>query len=74
MTAYFSTELEGVKGVYTQVQYWVAFAVILVVSMLLLTVFGMASDTVEGRPIYQSLVKTFYRNSRERMGVKSRRE
>lgn len=73
MTAYFSTELHGVKGVYTQAQYWVAFAVILVVSVLMLTVFGKASDTVEGRTIYQSLVKTFFRKSRERMS-KSQRE
>jgi hypothetical protein len=76
MTAYFSTELKGVKGGYTQAQYWVAFAVILFVSVLVLTVFGKASDTVEGKTIYQSLVKTFFRKSRERMSrsSKSRRE
>jgi hypothetical protein len=76
MTAYFSTELKGVKGGYTQAQYWVAFAVILFVSVLVLTVFGKASDTVEGKTIYQSLVKTFFRKSRERMSKssKSRRE
>ncbi|CAI7566927.1 unnamed protein product [Penicillium discolor] len=48
MSAYFSTELIGVKNGYTKTQYWVSFAVIFVTSILLLTVFGYASDTVEG--------------------------
>ncbi|KAG0155039.1 hypothetical protein PDIDSM_612 [Penicillium digitatum] len=48
MSAYFSTELAGVKNGYTKTQYWVSFTVIFVVSILLLTVFGYASDTVEG--------------------------
>lgn len=65
MTAYFSTDL--VKGNYSVTQYWVAFAVILVVSILMLMIFGMASDTVEGKTIYRSLVRTFFRTSRERM-------
>ncbi|KAJ5588563.1 hypothetical protein N7537_011241 [Penicillium hordei] len=48
MSAYFSTELIGVKNGYTKAQYWVSFAVIFVTTILLLTVFGYASDTVEG--------------------------
>ncbi|OQD85655.1 hypothetical protein PENANT_c009G07250 [Penicillium antarcticum] len=47
MSAYFSTELVGVKGGYTKTDYWASFAVIFLVSILLLTVFGYASDTVE---------------------------
>jgi len=74
MTAYFSTELEGVKGGYTKTQYWVAFGVILFLSVIVLTVFGLASDTVEGKTIYRSLIKTFFRNSRARMMGPSRRE
>ncbi|KAJ5677029.1 uncharacterized protein N7477_002662 [Penicillium maclennaniae] len=66
MTAYFSTELQGVKGGYTKVDYWTSFAVIFVVSIVLLMLFGVASDTVEGKTIYQSLVKTFFRSGRER--------
>jgi hypothetical protein len=67
MTAYFSTELQGVKGGYSVATYWVAFAVILVVSIILLVIFGKASDTVEGKTIYRSLARTFFRTSRERM-------
>ncbi|KAL4899561.1 hypothetical protein BDW74DRAFT_163400 [Aspergillus multicolor] len=67
MTAYFSTELAGVKGVYTQVQYWVAFAVIMVLSVILLVFFGWISDTVEGKPIYRSMFRTFLGKSKNRL-------
>ncbi|KAJ5941011.1 hypothetical protein N7516_001179 [Penicillium verrucosum] len=67
MSAYFSTELIGVKNGYTKTQYWVSFAVIFVTSILLLTVFGYASDTVEGKTIYRSMVRTFFRTSRQKM-------
>ncbi|KAJ5204496.1 uncharacterized protein N7498_005375 [Penicillium cinerascens] len=66
MTAYFSTELQGFQGGYTMVEYWASFAVIFVVSILLLMLFGVASDTVEGKTIYRSLVKTFFKSGRER--------
>ncbi|OQE41407.1 hypothetical protein PENCOP_c005G06886 [Penicillium coprophilum] len=52
MSAYFSTELIGVKNGYTKTDYWVSFAVIFVASILLLTVFGYASDTMEGSEGY----------------------
>lgn len=67
MSAYFSTELIGVKNGYTKTDYWVSFAVIFVASVLLLTVFGYASDTVEGKTIYRSMVRTFFRKSRQKM-------
>jgi hypothetical protein len=67
MSAYFSTELIGVKNGYTKTDYWVSFAVIFVASILLLTVFGYASDTMEGKTIYRSMIRTFFRNSREKM-------
>jgi Mg2+ and Co2+ transporter CorA len=67
MTGYFSTELAGVKGVYTQVQYWVAFAVIMVLSIILLVLFGWISDTVEGKPIYRSMFRTFFRKSKSKL-------
>ncbi|KAJ5493979.1 hypothetical protein N7463_010066 [Penicillium fimorum] len=67
MSAYFSTELIGVKNGYTKTDYWVSFAVIFVASILLLTVFGYASDTMEGRTIYRSMIRTFFRNSREKI-------
>ncbi|KAJ5135320.1 uncharacterized protein N7515_004598 [Penicillium bovifimosum] len=67
MSAYFSTELIGVKNGYTKTDYWVSFAVIFVLSVLLLTVFGYASDTVEGKTIYRSMVRTFFRESRQKI-------
>ncbi|KAJ5261014.1 hypothetical protein N7478_011609 [Penicillium angulare] len=72
MTAYFSTELQGVKGGYTKVDYWGSFAVIFFLTLVLLTLFGFASDTVEGKTIYRSLIKTFFRNSREKMSFSRR--
>ncbi|GIJ83863.1 hypothetical protein Asppvi_002694 [Aspergillus pseudoviridinutans] len=68
MTAYFSTELSGVKGVYTQTEYWISFAVIMVLSLLILVLFGYASGTIEGRPIYQSLSRTFISSSKDKLG------
>ncbi|KAH3364307.1 hypothetical protein KXW94_005697 [Aspergillus fumigatus] len=68
MTAYFSTELKGVKGVYTQTEYWISFAVIMVLSLLVLVLFGYASGTIEGRPIYQSLSRTFISSSKDKLG------
>ncbi|RHZ43210.1 uncharacterized protein CDV56_100933 [Aspergillus thermomutatus] len=68
MTAYFSTELRGVKGVYTQTEYWVSFAVIMVLSLLVLVLFGYASGTIEGKPIYQSLSRTFISSSKDKLG------
>ncbi|KAL5692570.1 hypothetical protein EMGR_005775 [Emarellia grisea] len=68
MTAYFSTELRGVKGVYTQTEYWISFAVIMVLSLLVLVLFGYASGTIEGRPIYQSLSRTFISSSKDKLG------
>ncbi|RHZ46669.1 hypothetical protein CDV55_100792 [Aspergillus turcosus] len=68
MTAYFSTELCGVKGVYTQTEYWISFAVIMVLSLLVLVLFGYASGTIEGRPIYQSLSRTFISSSKDKLG------
>ena len=72
MSAYFSTELVGVKNGYTKADYWVSFVVIFLVTILLLTVFGYASDTVEGRTIYRSMIRTFFRTSRQRMSRRSR--
>lgn len=67
MTGYFSTELAQVKGVYTVNEYWVSFGVIMFLSIVLLVVFGVASDTVEGKTIYQSLSRTFFLSSKNRM-------
>ncbi|KAJ5769656.1 hypothetical protein N7520_004215 [Penicillium odoratum] len=73
MTAYFSTELQGVKGGYSKVDYWASFAVIFFLTLILLTIFGFASDTVEGKTIYRSLVKSFFRSSRQRISIPRRK-
>lgn len=74
MTAYFSTELKGVKGGYSKVDYWASFGVILFVSIVALALFGVASDTLEGRTIYQSMVKAFFRVFQEKAkGLSNRR-
>ena len=73
MTAYFSTELEGVKGHYRIHTYWIAFGVIMCLSIILLAIFGMASDTVEGKTIYRSLVRTFYDASKTTVGNRKRK-
>lgn len=72
MTAYFSTQIKGVMGVYTKVDYWASFGVIICVTLLLLMIFGYASDTVEGKTIYRSLVQTFFRSSRQRISQQRR--
>ncbi|XHG06833.1 hypothetical protein AWENTII_010011 [Aspergillus wentii] len=72
MTAYFSTELKGVKGVYTTNQYWISFGVIMFLSIVTLSLFGYASDTVEGRTIYQSFFRVFFHSSKDRIAKQRR--
>ncbi|RAH72805.1 uncharacterized protein BO66DRAFT_317022 [Aspergillus aculeatinus CBS 121060] len=67
MTGYFSTELQNVKGEYTITQYWTSFGVIMFLSFVSLVFFGYVSDTVEGRPIYESLFQKFFRVSRSKI-------
>ncbi|KAI9843348.1 MAG: hypothetical protein M1837_006474 [Sclerophora amabilis] len=68
MTAYFSVEIEDLQGVYTTTTYWVCFGVIMALSILLLFVFGLISDTVEGKMIYQPLTKRFVGAARVVLG------
>lgn len=65
MTAYFSTELDGVKGVYTITEYWASFGVIIFLTIVLLVVFGVISGTVEGKMIYQPLSRKFLQTSKK---------
>ncbi|PGH17206.1 hypothetical protein AJ79_01344 [Helicocarpus griseus UAMH5409] len=73
MTGYFSTEIKELEGVYTVKQYWIAFAVLLVLSALVLMLYGWATDTIEGKTIYVSFAKSFYRASRAALGKKKRK-
>ncbi|KAG5299318.1 ADP-ribosylation factor [Histoplasma capsulatum G186AR] len=74
MTSYFSTEIEELQGVYTVKQYWIAFAVLLVLSALVLAIYGWAADTVEGKTIYVSFAKSFYRSSVAAFGKRRKRK
>ena len=49
MTGYFSIQIADLQGVYTARTYWFCFLVIAVLSIAFLVIFGVASDTVEGR-------------------------
>ncbi|KAH8697412.1 hypothetical protein BGW36DRAFT_167682 [Talaromyces proteolyticus] len=66
MTGYFSIQLPDVAGPLTARAYWISFAVLMVLSILLLAVFGYASDTVEGKTIYRSVTRSFFNSSRQR--------
>jgi len=67
MTAYFSTQIQDLQSTFTTRSYWISFAVVMLLSLGLLTLFGYASGTVEGRVIYRSVLKTFFRTSKEKM-------
>ncbi|CAF9940867.1 MAG: hypothetical protein ALECFALPRED_008890, partial [Alectoria fallacina] len=58
MTAYFSTQLSDLTNLYTIKTYWICFAVIMSLSLVGLVFFGLASGTLEGKPIYRSLTQT----------------
>lgn len=58
MTAYFSTQLSDLANIYTIKTYWICFGVIMALSFVGLMLFGLASDTLEGKPIYRSFTQT----------------
>lgn len=60
MTAYFSTQIEDLQGVYTATTYWVCFAIIISISFVFLFGFGWISETLEGKVIYRSTTRTLY--------------
>ena len=68
MTAYFSVQISDLQGVYSAKTYWFCFLVVVLLSILLLVVFGVASDTIEGRTVYQSLGRTLFHVSQAALG------
>ncbi|OAX80161.1 hypothetical protein ACJ72_05506 [Emergomyces africanus] len=74
MTGYFSTEIKELEGVYTVKQYWIAFAVLLALSALVLAIYGWATDTVEGKTVYVSFAKSFYRSTAAALGRRRKRK
>ena len=74
MTAYFSTQIEDLQGAYTSTTYWSCFAVIMAFSFIFLVVFGVLSNTLEGKPIYRSMTQTFWDYSRKWFSFKRRQK
>jgi hypothetical protein len=66
MTAYFSTQIPDLQNAYSAKTYWLTFMVITILSILFLVVFGVASDTVEGRTIYRSLTRIVWIKARSK--------
>ncbi|KAI9738607.1 MAG: hypothetical protein M1834_008111 [Cirrosporium novae-zelandiae] len=60
MTGYFSVQITDLEGVYTAKTYWICFAVILALSAIALSIFGLISDTVEGKIIYRSMSQMLF--------------
>jgi hypothetical protein len=73
MTGYFSVQIADLAGVYTVKTYWLCFLVIAVLTFGFLVIFGVASDTVEGRTVYKSLARTFLDFAKAAIGRKRKR-
>ena len=58
----------GNDAVYTAEQYWITFAVIIVVSYVVLVVFGYLSGTQDTKTIYESLASIFIKKVRGKSG------
>ncbi|KAL1983870.1 hypothetical protein VTN96DRAFT_9794 [Rasamsonia emersonii] len=67
MTGYFSTQIQDLQHTFTARAYWISFAVLMFLSIVLLALFGYASDTIEGKTIYQSLFRTLFRSSKAKI-------
>jgi hypothetical protein len=76
MSTYFSVPIDGfnVSGEgYSLAAYWVSFAVIFFISLIVLVVFGQVSGTQEGKPVYQSLTKAAFHSWRTYIGNRRNR-
>ncbi len=74
MTAYFSTQLSDLANRYTTKTYWICFTVIMTLSFLFLMVFGLVSGTLEGKPIYRSLMQTVWDIGQGRLDLRRLRK
>jgi hypothetical protein len=66
MTAYFSIQLPDIVDMYTLKTYWLCFLVVALASILLLFIFGIANDKVEGRTVYKSLTQILWDKSKRK--------
>ena len=73
MTGYFSVQIQDLQGVYTAKTYWVSFVVIMTLSIIVLVAFGMVSGTLEGKPVYKSLTRTFFDRSKDKVDKRRKR-
>lgn len=67
MTGYFGVEIADLQETFSGTAYWISFAVIMFLSAVALIIFGYASDTVEGKTIYQSLFRAFFQSSKDKL-------
>jgi hypothetical protein len=72
MTGYFSIQFIGTG--FTVKSYWVAFGVILGLSLILLFAFSFVSGTMEGRMIYRPLTQIAYDFSKRLLLRRKRKE
>ena len=68
MTAYFTIPLSGGEAEYSPAQYWVAFAVLIAVTYMILWVFGQLSDTQDTKTIYESVGRVLFKKVKEKSG------
>ncbi|RAO65574.1 uncharacterized protein BHQ10_001586 [Talaromyces amestolkiae] len=66
MSQYFSIQIPDIEGPLSLRAYWISFAVLMVLSISVLTLFGYASDTVEGKTIYRSVTRTLFNSSKQK--------
>jgi hypothetical protein len=66
MSQYFSIQIPDIGDPLSLRAYWISFAVLMVLSISILTLFGYASDTVEGKTIYRSVTRTLFSSSKQK--------
>ena len=60
MTSYFALQIPDIAKGFTAKAYWISFAVVMVLSFILLLVFGILSGTQESKTVYRSLTRTVF--------------
>ena len=66
MSQYFSIQIPDIAAHLSLRAYWIAFAVLMVLSIGLLSIFGYLSDTVEGKTMYRSVTRTLFNSSKQK--------
>lgn len=66
MSQYFSIQIPDMAAGLSLRAYWISFAVLMVLSIGLLSIFGYLSDTVEGKTIYRSVTRSLFNSSKQK--------